>query len=366
MASQEGKRGNGASNSRSLDARVRDLSVQCTVGFDTCSFAWRPTAGRVWNLLDEAVESRWLDWPPDTPVGHRREMKVVPSTRGSYLFAEPVLGMRVGFYPEHQLIYAEGRLAGLVEEPDLTALVSPSHLKAAALRMADELSEYGLDLWGQEPRIRRLDLAADVRVSERGAGLALLALLAQSDLPRLKRTVWSAGPHPETIYFRTPNQRTTQVRIYDKALQSGTGPRGTWIRLERQLRYPKAAQQTPSEIATLELGKLWLGPMAEWLSADASLHVGTSTHALAALAQAVEAGKLKAIAAERLAGFAALQEIGCDHSWWRAAGSPHIPRRRIRDLAAAGVVLGDRDVPPCPVVLGDLMHHLVALWDLPT
>lgn len=122
------------------------------VGVDTWSPCWYAQPG---SLLARAMEA--LAREP---------------TRRAWLLPEPILGHRVGWFPEPRLVFAEGRA-------DAERLLAAAELPAALDRLRHAFLDLGTPL-APAPcaGLRRLDVTADIWTDGGAEGLALLEALA--------------------------------------------------------------------------------------------------------------------------------------------------------------------------------------------
>lgn len=302
------------------------------------SFAWRPQRSELWHRLLEAAGRGTITGPP---VGARMaSSQIRPAARRSYLFASPVGGCRVGFFPDHGLLYAEGRAASFFAgAPAPAELLAPALLGHAATRAALEIEQFGLPLLSEPVVVRRLDLAVELRFNAAADGLRFMQALSALSLPRLKSDVWTRDGRVETIYFRTPERGHPRFRIYDKGVEAKAAPPGTRLRFERQTRYPKAAQIAPETLVATGLGHEWASDLRAWARTDAAVRPADLTGAQATVLRAADEGRLTALAAERLLGWLSLRAEGRGRDWWAGLGQRHIPSRRASELRSLGIAL---------------------------
>ncbi len=342
----------------------RDRNVSVVVGVDTVSFAWRPAATTTWETLTAAARRGSLtSFDPYTRTG--RTVEIIPSARRSYLIREPVGGVRFGFFPEHELIWCEGRLAALCAGvSSASGLRPPSLLSHAAALAALSFEQLGMALLGEAPVVRRLDLAADLKFDDPALGLRFLRAAAGLPVANLKTDVWSHGGRIETVYLRSPASGHTKVRFYDRGRLDGSHP-GSTIRIERQLRFQKAAQLDPSAVAKSDLGAVWEGELRAWRTLSGQAVVGDLVTVQRAVAEAAEREGLSPLCVERLVGWLALSEQGFDRTWWKARGKPHIPARRAAELRTLGIAFDPTAPPTSPelrVSVAETLAAVAAEW----
>lgn len=308
-----------------------------SVGIDTISFAWRPyLRGAVREQLAELACGDGSSAVIDGTKWRR--------TYGGNLLSEnPIdnvsLGLRVGSGAgkiSPSTLWAEGRICN---EPGRLATIDE------ALAFADLCEHLWRDLGVLHedtivtPRIRRIDIAADLR-DKPSPRYALLDDLAAIPLDRHERArawrdTYGCGTRTSGVdVFRTSGAKLhLQWRAYDKHLEqskrsaSPLAP-GAHIRIERQLRFSGAERPLPRDVLTpANLAAHWAEPFTP---------ITTPTHDLNAvtrvLADAITAGTVKAMVAARLLGATALtlHDPGLD-------ASPATRLRNQRALADFGI-----------------------------
>jgi hypothetical protein len=181
---------------------------------------------------------------------------------GGRRVAALVDGMRVEVARDG-LVCVEGRVAGMLDQ---------SHDLSPASRLADveeaveaALTSHGFEV--DELAVGRLDLAADLRFDNGADGLALLRAAAAANLPWLKAgTEGEKRTALETVYWRTMTGRSVQLRLYDKGVETGLAAPGTWLRLERQIRWRKTRERPVAALVTADLGALFRARYLEALT----------------------------------------------------------------------------------------------------
>jgi hypothetical protein len=337
-------------------------------GVDTVSFAWRPTDPVFWDAIERAEQLQMLAGF-DVELSQVTDWSdLVRAGSGSWLTTQKVAGAKWGWWRDHGLIYCEGHLATMprpaVQIPP-TKLELPSSLPAAAYMTAfcfDQLL-YPAFL-PADVTVRRLDMAADLAFDDPGLGLRFLLALSCLDVPAgLKTSVWKERSRVQTIYYRLPAGKI-RFRIYDKAAESKQGEPGSLLRLERQIRWPKAAQPSPRDVLNQDLAALWLGELRPWAEAGANVTVGDLTEAQSAVLAAVDDGTLSPFSGERLLGQLVLRARGHGRDWWAKHGKGHISARRDAELRELGVSLAAsaEGEPAARLPLGHILASVRDVW----
>lgn len=353
------------SNGQSRDVEV-PLPVVSACGIDTVSFAWRPQDPGFWGELLRAADRGWLSSNDD--LGSVASSAVVPATRRSFLLRSPIGGGRFGFFPEHDLLYCEGRAASLYAGRTAPPELLPRRLLShAATRAALEFEQLGPPLLFEPAVVRRLDLAVELKFVDPLSGTRFLNALSGVPLPRLKSDVWVRDGRVETVYYRTPERGHVRFRIYDKGVESGTGLAGSHVRLERQLRFSKIAQSSPEALSASDLGLAWEGELGAWAEARAPVQPSGVRDAQHAVIAASRTGAISALEAERLVGWLALREAGLGRRWWAERNQRHIPARREAELRRLGVALDEVGLANCPesislLDLAGLLKEVRTAW----
>jgi hypothetical protein len=132
------------------------------------------------------------------------------------------------------------------------------------------------------------------------------------------------------VYWRTVQGRSVQARLYDKGVESGQAPPGTWQRLERQIRDRKSKERRASAVASLDFSALYEGRYLAGLLAVPEIVVCDPASAIAELQRRCDAGEITARTLESLAGFVT---VGADRLPVRTA------YRRWSQLRNLGIAL---------------------------
>jgi hypothetical protein len=187
-------------------------------------------------------------------------------------------------------------------------------------------------------------------------GLAVLQGVAALDFPRSMPVVY--GKPPQTVYIAGQRSAERKARIYDKSLESLSGPPGTRVRFENQVRYSKDLRRAVEDVDLAHVRKRFEGRFGPLAKSAAGLTVASLPVIAAKVADQVDAGELTHRQAERLVGFMALHQAG------RRRGIPgRTLRRRRAELRAVGLQLADDFFEPVEVHLGDTLEAALAAWD---
>ncbi len=338
-------------------------------GVDTVSFCWRPKDWKLWMHLGRPLEKGTLLQGWDE---RDRELlgssEVFPGTRGSAHIKERFGGAHWGYFPKYELIYCEGHLASIVGGSDKTTGLAPTGKLdngsvLASLRASEFLHPHGL--FGETPYVRRLDLACDLEFDDPRQGQVFMRGLAAMDLPRLKRNVWHEHGEIQTVYFRTPARKQVKLRAYDKSIESGTGPAGSWVRIEQQFRFSGNQQPEPSVMSDATIAAMWAKPLNAWSGADDFL-AADATALQAKVIREVEAGRVEPYKAERIIGHLAMRAAGIGRDWWKCNGKPHLWSRREAELRDLGIAIDEIHVADAAgFPMGDILRAVRGLWGSP-
>lgn len=321
-------------------------------GLDTVSYALRPVGDdRADALRRLQIGSELLH------DGTGEVLRVGPGPAGSVMIGKPLEAMRVGAFPGVGLLWAEGRLGAILARTSEDHSLAPADkLINGALRVRDALAHVGLDVSDSVAAMRRVDLAAELRFDRPGDGLSFLRAMASLEVPGVKRDVWFNGSRVETVYWRTPKRGAVRGRLYDKGAESGSDAPGRRLRLERQVRYPKAKQQSPAALSSSDLEALYRGRFEALERGSGNVIATGLSGAQRAILDQVESGALTPRKAERMLGTLIL----LDHfgpSWWEKR---YTATRRQRELQELGIVLDpDRKDDAEPVPVGELLAALI-------
>ena len=339
LAARGGRPRRTLSNSQSQNVSVLPMPEGVQIldrGIDTCSIAFRPEEqDTIWKHLavGEELGRRVGSEEAIILADHRIQR------RGGWFFeiSEPIAGARWFWWRKHRTIVCEGRLAriaGEVEDEDggPATLGSLQDLRTAAV-VAPYFFEHMTwpsRLPADGGRLRRLDLAVDLGfpapcgLQSSPLGLQFLTMMSCLNVPGLQRTVWYGGSQAQTVYFR--RGKVVKFRVYDKSVQSGTGPAGTRIRIERQLRWPKRDQPRPGDITAADLERLWTGELKAWAEAGQTVTVGGITEVHAAILAAVDEGRLSPLAGRSCSATRHIRRWGAAAPGGRRTGKATWPR----------------------------------------
>ena len=346
-------------------------------GVDTVGLAFRPKTSRLTEAIEEVASSRRCRDASGSDV-------LIAGVTEAGAWKVDVEVARVMAWPEFGLLTVEGRAAPLLTGSVLDySLVAPTALgdvaQAAGDLVAAVLGQDGMDT---EPLLRRCDLASDVDFSPAWAGEEALAAFASVVLPRLVTVPHRrADQSYEGVAWMTSGNRV-QLRVYESAEQKRRkllreakkaqpelkaraeeaaaryGPRGSTLRLERQLTWPKAKQPSTAEFLNRDLGAEFLGPMAAAVGEYSGLLVAGEGAATERIAEMRRAGTVRPQKASRLLSYVtALQHAPA--AWF---DSDRKRNDALRDLRRVGLQL-DRSLPPYAAVeLGRVLEVAAAPW----
>jgi hypothetical protein len=315
----------GAANSRP------SLTGETTVGVDTVRFRWRDTR--------DAADSM-------------RRRGFIEGARGEMWDKRPG-GGRFGVYRDGTA-YVECRATQLVDDEQSHALTAPGRLLLAAQVAATQLLGEGVDVGDGSPRLGRCDLAGELAFSDGREGVAFLYALSQLDVPWAKvGTEGAKRDELETVYYRGTRGRSVTHRIYDKGRESGSDPAGRRIRLERQLRFRKAREQTVEAWSSRE-GELIAVDFLDRRKLGKFEAIATVAIADVVDAIAVVAERCDGLQRERLTGFLITRGAGLARPTWF---------RRHAELRALGVAIDVAAVERRDVIVGPRLRELRTAWE---
>lgn len=361
------------------NSRANSTAAVSGVGVDTVSVAYRTWEPKVWERIAEiSAAGEIVLSPPSWPQGEDPEpeerLGISEAAFGATKIAEPIRSAQWRIYPQHRMLYWEGRLSAVAaDDAGDHSLADPAELPQAAGEASRKLEQIAALPEGclakAEHGVRRLDLAADLSFEKRSEGLAFLRTLAALSVPRRKVQTWAqAGGRLETVSFHKLAGGLV-LRAYDKgAERKATGaedaePPGRRIRIERQHRWQRKDQPTPEEVAFADHGKMWLAGFERWLDAAERVTVASADDQEEAIIAAVEQGSISVADAERLlAGAAIVRSRG--GQWWADRGKPDTGRRRMAAAAKAGLLLDPRGdgKNPANVAIAPTIRALRDAW----
>jgi hypothetical protein len=283
-----------------------------------------PRSGRVLATGVDTLSTCWYA-EPGSPLARAMQGLAIQQARRAWLLPEPVEGCRVGWFPEHGLVFAEGRPGG-------EGLVPSAALPNVVRRLDGALGDLGVRVASvPSAGLRRLDVAADVWTDSAAEGLALFECLASASLGSGKVVSYRADRRVESVLIKSRSGRTL-ARVYDKGACSPMGVRGRWIRFEAQWRFPRSTR--------LDLGGLDSGVLRErfkkrfdaaWKAAG-GFRVGGIEVLAGRLGEAVDSGQLSPSRARSVAGYLVLGAAGIDQG---ARRTSYELERECRELGLA-------------------------------
>jgi hypothetical protein len=252
-------------------------------------------------------------------------------------------GVRVEGFPDG-LVTVEARVAHLLDGPDAHYLGGPDQLLDASAAAVHLLGSLGVE-GDPDPALGRFDLAADLHYDDPREGLAVLRAAGDVDLPWLKAGIEGRRRgENETVYWRTVQGRSVHLRLYDKGVESGQAPPGTWQRLERQIRDRKSRERSASAVASLDFSALYEGRYLGALLAVPDVVICDRPSAIAELQRLMAAGEITGRTAHALAGFVMLEGEGLArsatyHRWAQLRGlgialDPHAQGATVVSIAS--------------------------------
>lgn len=262
------------------DAPFVDIQV-VAAGIDTWSFCW------------------YVERDSELATTMRRNA-TRPISR-CWQLPQAIGGYRVGWFPDSGLLFAEGRARpdGLCAAPQVSDAVED-------LRTALEASGIG-PVPLSDLRLRRLDIAVDLRSAACVDGLSILRQAAATEGGKVG--VYRDEHCVETVVLMTPSGRT-KARIYDKGRQTRTDQRGRWLRFEAQWMFSRGSRPLPSALGPDDLRERFASRFKiYWGSPPRAVPPG-SDPIIHRVAEAIERGELLPSRARSLVGYLYLTEAG--------------------------------------------------------
>ncbi len=261
-----------------------------------------PRHGRVLAAGVDTWSPCWYALP-GSPLARALHALATEPTARARLLPEPVAGYRVGWFPEPALAFAEGRPGG-------EGLTPAAELPAAMGHLHDALSDLGIPI-GASPcaGLRRLDVAADLCTDSGAEGLALLECVAAASLGAGKLVAYRTERRVEGVALKASAGRTL-ARLYDKGAQTGGAPRGRWIRLEAQWRFPRSSRPAPDQLEAALLRERFARRFAPLWQAASGVRIGGAVEVGERIGAAVASGQLLPSRARSLAGYLLLSAVG--------------------------------------------------------
>jgi hypothetical protein len=292
--SLSGKDGNDAQQRR-VPSSLKGLGIRiAAAGIDT----WSPC---------------WYVEPGSRLASTMRSMATRPVSR-SWQLPDPIAGHRVGWFADSGLIFAEGRARR-------GGLCAASQISDALATLRAALEESGIAPVPSSElrlRLRRLDVAVDLRFATSVDGLSILAQAAA--VGGGKVGVYRDEHCVETVVLMTPSGKT-KARVYDKGRETGSAPRGRWLRFEAQWPFHRGCRPLPGELGPEDLRERVASRFTRFWQPSRSPRPGITLLARR-LAGAIEEGELLPSRARSLAGYLFLA----------AAGLPQGARRTASEL----------------------------------
>jgi len=261
-----------------------------------------PRQGRVIATGVDTFSPCWYA-EPGSPLARAMRALATQSTRLAWLLPEPLVGFRVGWFPQHGLVFAEGRPGG-------EQLIGATQIPAALARLRRAMEDLGIPI-GLAPGagLRRLDVAADLWTDSAVEGLALLECVSAASLGVGKIVAYRSDRCVESVLVKTRAGRT-RARLYDKGAESARASRGRWIRLEAQWRFPRRARPAPEQLTAAALRERFGRRFAALWQAAGGARVGGFEAVADRLTEAVACGQLAPSRARSLAGYLVLSAAG--------------------------------------------------------
>jgi len=314
---------------------------------DTVSFAWRLARGHeLWSLINAAGEEGVLRNREDEGVigavasTGLREKRLPGCKPGEgWATTRPVGGVLWFFDLAHGLLFCEGRMACLLDgNEDASGLRSPGRLTPAARSAASAISELRIVLDPGQARIRRLDLAGDVRFADPRLGSSFLqVMLAEAE--GTKHPYYN-GSTLGTIEW--PGASGYEFRCYDRGAKSGGYRAGELIRFERQWRPEWHARNPASQpladdvLDNHDLVACWLGAFSRNVAAITAPLL-TAEDAQHVVHERLLDGRLTRETAVRLLGTISLLEQSGFAAWGAGASDRRVRNQAVCNLRQLGI-----------------------------
>jgi hypothetical protein len=270
-----------------------------------------PRRGRV---IATGVDTWSPCWYAEVGSPLARSMRALATrrTRLAWLLPEKVDGYRVGWFPGPGLVFAEGRPGG-------EGLTPAVELPLTMDRLYRELGDLGVPVAAvPSAGLRRLDIAADLWTDSAIEGLAFLECVSSASLGAGKLAAYRAERCVESILVKTRAGRT-QARVYDKGAQSGRAPRGRWLRLEAQWRFPREARLEPAMLDATILRERFKRRFEVLWQAAGGFHLGGLEALTERISTAIASGQLQPSRARSVAGYLVLRSAGVPQGASRTA-----------------------------------------------
>jgi hypothetical protein len=312
----------------------------CAYGVDTVRYAWRP---------DEEELERFRAAAP------RRRFRL--GAGASRWACHEVTGIQIGEFTSHGLLVAEGRLAAMLSgDPDDRGLAPVSTLAQGAVRAAAAIEEAtGVALDPLAAALSRVDLASDVVFTDPAHGVLFLwSAAAVLTLPRLG-TVSELDATRQITSVRWEGSSGVMGRLYDAGSLRNGDARGSRLRLEWELRFPRAKQRRCADVDPRELAERVLRRLHDLRCPGPELRIAGLEDVDQRLRELLKTGMISDAVRLRLLGAAFVYATGRASEDWSRDQQREL-ERRLRELGIAvselqGLVAEPYDLAPVLAVL---------------
>jgi hypothetical protein len=244
----------------------------------------------------------WYDRPPTSLSLSLRALATVPAGR-AYLVPTRVADHRIGWFPDHGLIFAEGHPAG-------HDLCRPSDAVAASDRLIQAASNLGIQTLDSSTAIvRRLDVAVDVFIASPSIGLVFLERLGREAYGSGKVVTYRQHHCVQTVILKT-NAGRSQARIYDKGAAHGTERPGQLLRLEAQWRFGNGSRPPLETLDAFTLRHRFNSRFTPVRASTTAFQLDGFSDLADRFRDAVSSGRLSPSRARSLAGYLLLMSAG--------------------------------------------------------
>jgi hypothetical protein len=305
-----------------------------------------PREGRVFATGVDTWSPCWYA-EPGSPLARALRGLASQASQRAWLLPDPIAGHRVGWFPEPRLVFAEGRVGG-------GALRAAAQLPAVLADLSTALGDLGIPLAAAPcAGLRRLDLAADLRVDSPAEGRALLecASLASAGTDRI--CSYRAERGVQSVLVKSRAGRTL-ARFYDKGAESGFAAPGLWLRLEAQWRFPRGERPRPEGLDPAELRERFARRFAALHQAAGGHRLGAAAAIAERLGVAIERGQLAPSRARSLAGYLLLGAAGLPQ------GAPRTAAELDRECRQLGLSFSLLDAPRRDIDLATVIEECAA------
>jgi hypothetical protein len=309
-----------------------------------------PREGRVFATGVDTWSPCWYA-EPGSPLARALRALASQASQRAWLLPEPIAGHRVGWFPEPRLVFAEGRAGA-------GALRVAGELPSVLTDLSAALADLGIPLAATPcDGLRRLDLAADLRVDSPAEGRALLECAGLASAGSDRICAYRAERGVQSVLVKSRAGRTL-ARLYDKGVESGLAPPGLWLRLEAQWRFPRGERPQPARLDPAELRERFARRFAALHQAAGGHRLGAAAAIAERLGVAIERGQLVPARARSLAGYLLLGAAGLPQ------GAPRTASELDRDCRQLGLSLSLLDAPTRDVDLAAAIEECTApaLW----